>query len=119
MSESSYSGEVQPVFLPRADFHRLLRMLEDADYQVMGPVVEDDAIQYRPIDGPAELPTGVTMQQGPGSFRLENTDSPRWFAWSNGPQATGPLRVRLSITTRLSYSDQRARSIWLSNAETW
>lgn len=91
MSDSVYSGEVQPAFLPRADFHRLLNMLEDAEYQCLGPMVEDGAIVYRQIDEPAELPTGVTMRQQPGVFRLHHSDSPRWFAWSNGPQALKPL----------------------------
>jgi len=37
------------------------------------------------------LATGISIRQTPGNYRVEITDSPRNFAWSNGPQALKPL----------------------------
>jgi ferredoxin len=54
-------------------------------------VVRDGAVVFEPISSADELPAGVRDIQGAGSYRLERSDTPRCFAWANGPQALKPL----------------------------
>jgi hypothetical protein len=41
--------------------------------EVIAPVLVDGVIRMRPIDSADELPTGVTDDQGPGSYRATAT----------------------------------------------
>lgn len=81
----------QPTFLPREQLQALIDGLVAAGYRVIGPVIDQDAIQYRPLLSAEQLPCGVSDVQAPGRYRLNHTDSPRQFAWANGPQALKPL----------------------------
>ncbi len=78
-------------FLPRNEFDRLLDALRADGYRCVGPRSRDGAIVYDEIDSSADLPRRVHDQQAPGRYRLTHSDSPRWFAWANGPQAIKPL----------------------------
>jgi len=78
-------------YLPRDQFDRLLDALRAAGYRCVGPVVQDGAIQYRDLDSTAALPAGWQDTQMPGSYRLQRSDTPRQFAWANGPQALKPF----------------------------
>jgi sulfhydrogenase subunit beta (sulfur reductase) len=77
-------------FLPRHELARLLAALCDEGYRCIGPVVRDAAIAYEALTGIEQLPVGVSAEQQPGRYRLDATDSPRLFAWANGPQALKP-----------------------------
>ncbi|RRQ22863.1 4Fe-4S dicluster domain-containing protein [Thiohalobacter thiocyanaticus] len=77
-------------FLPREAFDTLLRALEAAGYECIGPRVEDGAILYRGLSAGSDLPQGVEEAQAPGHYRLQHTDTPRCFAWAVGPQAIKP-----------------------------
>ena len=78
-------------FLARADLQTLLDRLHDLGYRVIGPVVDDAAILYRDIDRVEQLPLGYTDDQAPGSYRLSQVNTPRCFAWADGPHALKPL----------------------------
>jgi ferredoxin len=80
-----------PTYLPRAQLQALIDGLLAAGYRVLGPVLEQDVIQYRPLDSASQLPRGVHDQQAPGRYRITTSDSARQFAWANGPQALKPL----------------------------
>jgi len=90
-SSVSSSGARRPGFLPRNAFDRLLNAISEAGWQLLGPVVESGVIQFRPISGMAALPTGVVNRQQPGSYRLEQREDQRLFAWNQGPQGLKPL----------------------------
>jgi ferredoxin len=77
-------------FLPRANCQALFDGLQRAGYRCIGPQVRDGAIVYESIDSVAQLPRGITTEQGPGYYRLRQGQSDRCFAWSNGPQALKP-----------------------------
>lgn len=79
------------LFLPRADFPRLLSALSAAGYRCVGPRVRDGAILYDEIAEVADLPVGVSAEQAPGHYRIQQGAAPRWFAWANGPQALKPF----------------------------
>jgi sulfhydrogenase subunit beta (sulfur reductase) len=85
-------GMTQDVgFLPRDGLQDLLEVLQQGGYRCIGPVVRDGAIVFGDISSVDELPKGFNEQQAPGTYRLTETDSPRYFAWANGPQALKPL----------------------------
>ncbi len=77
-------------FLPRPQLDALLAALRNDGYRVIGPLVRDGAIQYADLAGADALPRGWTDDQAPGRYRLSEVDSPRCFAWANGPQALKP-----------------------------
>ena len=78
-------------FLPRKDFGELLSALRADGYRCVTPKVSDGAIVYAELQPQEQLPAGISMHQAPGSYRIEITDSPRNFDWSNGPQAIKPF----------------------------
>lgn len=84
-------SQAAPVFLPRTSLQRLIEVLRATGRRCLGPVARDGALVYDYITSVEELPSGVRDVQGPGSYRLNYTDSPRCFAWANGPQTLKPL----------------------------
>lgn len=64
-----------------ADLPRLLRALEEEGYRLVGPAVEEGALVLREI---RELPRGLIDHHGPGRYRLEQTDSGRYFDYTLG-----------------------------------
>lgn len=77
-------------FLPRTALQTLFQVLQNQQFEIIGPRVKDGAIQFTPIQNPAQLPRGWEQQQAPGSYRLKHTNTPRQFAWANGPQGLKP-----------------------------
>ncbi|MGB5261612.1 MAG: sulfite reductase subunit A, partial [Gammaproteobacteria bacterium] len=78
-------------FLARSDFNRLLDTLQGLGYRCMGPRLRNGAIVYDSLEHTDQLPVGISVEQSPGSYRAQQSDSVRAFAWSNGPQALKPL----------------------------
>lgn len=79
------------LFMPRARLQDLIDALADAGFRCIGPKAKDGAIVIETLTVAAELPVGIRDAQQPGAYRLEQTGSPRAFAWANGPQALKPL----------------------------
>lgn len=80
-----------PRYLARDGLDALIGRLKQSGYRCIGPRIRDGAIVYEDIDNAANLPADVRDRQQPGEYRLEAVDSPRRFAWANGPQALKPL----------------------------
>jgi len=78
-------------FLARSDFDLLLGALRELGYHCVGPQLHAGAIVYDDLEHADQLPVGVSVEQAPGSYRVQQSDSVRSFAWSNGPQALKPL----------------------------
>ncbi len=78
-------------FLTRDHFPSLLTILQEAGYHTVGPQSRDGSIVFDTLLSIDQLPKGVHDQQAPGCYRLEKSDSPRLFAWANGPQAIKPF----------------------------
>ncbi len=102
-------------FLAGHDFARLLSALAGQGYRCIGPTVRDGALVYDTLGGVEDLPTGVQISQGPGSFRVEFNQGTRHFDWANGPQALKPLlftsreilwQVQRSADGELQFSQQ-------------
>jgi sulfhydrogenase subunit beta (sulfur reductase) len=78
-------------FLARSLLHELIAALGAGGRRVIGPQVRDGAVVYEPLESEAQLPHGLHDVQAPGRYRLEQADTPRCFAWADGPQALKPL----------------------------
>lgn len=80
-----------PYFLKRTNLQSLIDALLAAGYRCIAPQVRDGVILYDEIDQVTQLPQGIHDQQSPARYQLSSSDSPRHFAWANGPQALKPL----------------------------
>ncbi|MGZ6544524.1 MAG: sulfite reductase subunit A, partial [Actinomycetota bacterium] len=74
-------------YLERDALGRLLDLLVERGYELIGPTVRDGAIVLDRIDGVDDLPRGIREIQGPGTYRLEQTGDDRLFEWAHGPDS--------------------------------
>jgi sulfhydrogenase subunit beta (sulfur reductase) len=74
-------------FLPRSGLDALIRRLQDLGYEVIGPVVDQNAIVYGPVCSAADLPCGWTDRQEAGTYRLERRDDDALFGYVVGPHS--------------------------------
>ena len=65
---------------------QLVDALIAAGWRVIGPKKRDGAIIYEPLTSGADLPRGLTDDQSPGHYRLNEGDPDRWFDYVVGPQ---------------------------------
>ena len=77
--------------LPKAFLQRLIDALRTNGYRVVGPAVRDGAVMWDTIHHVSDLPIGWRDVQEPGRYRLEHTDSQRYFGVVHGPQSMKPL----------------------------
>lgn len=77
--------------LPKADFQRLLDLLAEKGYRVVGPVVRDGSVVWETVERTADLPIGWRDQQEPGRYRLEQSGDDRIFGVVHGPQSLKPF----------------------------
>jgi len=78
-------------FLPYEKFNELLKILNDKNYECIGPQVKNHAIVFDTLDDIKQLPWGIQETQSPGDYQLHQTGKKQAFAWANGPQAIKPL----------------------------
>jgi ferredoxin len=81
------TDQCETFWLPRADLDRLIRLLSEDGYEVVGPKVDQSAIVYDRIESAADLPEGWTDRQNPGEYRLERRDDKRLFGYVVGPHS--------------------------------
>ena len=70
-----------------AGFERLLEALAGEGYELVAPIVADNAIVYDRITGAAELPIGWTDEQEGGRYRLHRREDEARFGYVVGPQS--------------------------------
>ncbi len=103
MSRSS-SPLAQRVILEGADFPRLLTLLKERGYRVIGPTVRDGAVVLDQLASAEELPVGWTDQQDSGTYRLQRGERPTLFSHGPGPHSWKkflfPPRQRLFAAER-------------------
>ncbi|AJE19939.1 4Fe-4S dicluster domain-containing protein [Azotobacter chroococcum] len=73
--------------LDRDGLQALIEALAARGFQVLGPLVRDEAIVHDEIAGVADLPAGWTDRQGPGQYRLERRDDQALFGFAAAPQS--------------------------------
>lgn len=95
-------NQVEKFWLNRSDMQRLLDILGENGYEIIGPKVDQGAIVYDRINSTAELPQGFSDQQEPGSYRLLENGDEFWFNYAVGPHSwkkflTPPLLPLLKV----------------------
>ena len=87
------------VIINRQDLQQLLDILNQQEYQLIGPIIAEGAIVYDEISQVEDLPIGWTDEQDGGTYRLKPRDDQAVFGYSVGPHAWKkylfPPRVRL------------------------
>ncbi len=76
-----------PRIIEKTALDDLIQALQREGYQVIGPVVEQEAIVYRPVTQLKDLALGWIDVQEAGSYRLERDEAQRFFAFTVGPQS--------------------------------
>ncbi|MGV9611672.1 4Fe-4S dicluster domain-containing protein [Nocardia xishanensis] len=88
------------VVIDRAGLDRLVDVLREQGYRVIGPQVRDGAIVLDELDCGARLPAGWGVETAPGRYRLRRRDDEAVFAHSAGPgswkQFLHPPRRKIS-----------------------
>ena len=69
------------------EIERLIRLLANRGYRIIGPTVRDGAIVYDEIDSLGDLPQGQTDEQEAGRYRLKPRDDGALFGYAVGPQS--------------------------------
>ena len=75
------------VVIDGAGLDRLIRLLIDCGYRVIGPTLRDNAIVLAEIDGAADLPHGWGVETAPGTYRVRARADRASFGHSAGPQS--------------------------------
>ncbi|BBZ45396.1 4Fe-4S dicluster domain-containing protein [Mycobacterium parmense] len=95
--------------LDAAGLHRLVDILLERGYRVVGPTLRDNAIVLDELESAADLPWGWGADVGPGHYRLRRRDDNAAFGHSSGPQSwkqfLHPPRQRLWSGTRDGFND--------------
>ncbi|MEU2254982.1 4Fe-4S dicluster domain-containing protein [Nocardia xishanensis] len=73
------------VVIDRAGLDRLVDVLREQGYRVIGPQVRDGAIVLDELERGAQLPAGWGVETAPGRYRLHRRDDAAVFAHSAGP----------------------------------
>ena len=75
------------VVIAKESLQNLFTALHAANYTVVGPTIQEDAIVYDELSHIKDLPIGWKDKQNPGSYRLEQQDNARYFDYVVGPQS--------------------------------
>jgi ferredoxin len=83
---------------------RLVEVLGQRGYEVLGPVVRDRAIRIGPVASADDLPRGLRAVLGPGTARLQDAGDGAFFGHAVGPDSwkavLHPPRERQWLATR-------------------
>jgi ferredoxin len=101
----SGDGEHYPVAsLDTAGLRRLIEVLIEQGYRVVGPTLRDNAIVLAELESADDLPRGWGVDVAPGHYRVRRRDDDAAFGHSAGPQSwkqfLHPPRERLWAGTR-------------------
>jgi len=104
VSVSGDGEDSRVAFFDVAGLHRLVEVLIERGYRVVGPTLRDNAIVLAELESAAELPRGWGVDVGPGHYRVRRRDDDAAFGHSAGPQSwkqfLHPPRERLWAGTR-------------------
>ncbi len=94
----------EQVVLDASEFPRLLTLLTERGYRVIGPTVRDGAVVLDALASAEELPVGWIDQQDSGVYRLQRGAHPTLFSHGPGPHSWKkflfPPRERLFTAER-------------------
>ncbi len=100
---SGYGEDSGAGLLDAAALHRLVEVLIERGYRVVGPTLRDNAIVLDELESAADLPRGWGVEVAPGQSRVRRRDDDAAFGHSSGPQSwkqfLHPPRRRLWAST--------------------
>ncbi len=103
------SGATPPAMVETEGLQRLIEVLADRGYRVVGPTLRDNAIVLAELDSADDLPRGWGVDTAPGQYRVRARDDAAAFGHSSGPQSwkqfLHPPRQRLWSGGRDGSSD--------------
>ena len=112
VSMSGHGEDSDAALLDMAGLHRLVEVLIERGYRVVGPTLRDNAIVLAELESAADLPRGWGVDVGPGHYRVRSRDDDAAFGHSAGPQSwkqfLHPPRQRLWAGTRDGASDAQS-----------
>lgn len=73
--------------LDRDDFSAILAVLSEMNYDVIAPVLRDNAIVYDAITSETDLPVGWTDRQDAGRYQIERRNDLALFGYAVGPHS--------------------------------
>ena len=98
--------------LDMAGLHRLVEVLIERGYRVVGPTLRDNAIVLAELESAGDLPRGWGVDVAPGHYRVRSRDDDAAFGHSAGPQSwkqfLHPPRQRLWAGSREGTSDAQS-----------
>ncbi|WP_077100086.1 4Fe-4S dicluster domain-containing protein [Mycobacterium terramassiliense] len=101
---SGNGAEHQAASLNAAGLHRLVEVLIERGYRVVGPTLRDNAIVLAELESADDLPRGWGVDVSPGQYRVRRRDDGAAFGHSAGPQSwkqfLHPPRQRIWAGTR-------------------
>ncbi len=77
----------QTVYIEKSELNRLVAILREDGYCVVGPRIDQEAIIYAEVESADELPIGWSDVQAPGSYRLRRNNTDSYFAYNVGPHS--------------------------------
>lgn len=104
MSVSGDGEHHQAAWFDTAGLHRLVEVLIERGYRVVGPTLRDNAIVLAELESAGDLPHGWGVDVAPGQYRVRRRDDDAAFGHSAGPQSwkqfLHPPRQRMWAGTR-------------------
>src|SRR5271168_607919 len=84
---TGYGGDSDAAVLDVAGLHRLVEVLIEQRYRVVGPTLRGNAIVLAELDSADDLPRGWGVDVGPGHYRVRSRNDDAAFGHSAGPQS--------------------------------
>ncbi|MDJ0798237.1 MAG: 4Fe-4S dicluster domain-containing protein [Calothrix sp. MO_167.B12] len=75
------------VIVDRQDFQQLFDVLQQQEYELVGPTIVEGAIAYETISAVEDLPIGWTDEQDGGTYRLKPRSDKALFGYAVGPHS--------------------------------
>ena len=75
------------LFCTPAQFERLLDLIKQAGYKLLGPTLADEVIILDELRSARDLPIGWTDEQDPGRYRLKRRNDTAYFGYNLGPHS--------------------------------
>src|ERR1700758_1691351 len=111
---SGHGEDPNAALLDTAGLRRLVEVLIERGYRVIGPTLRDNAIVLAELESAADLPRGWGVDVGPGHYRVRRRDDDAAFGHSAGPQSwkqfLHPPRQRLWAGTRDGVGSMEGRA---------
>ncbi len=109
---TGYGEDSGVAWLAAAGLHRLVEVLIERGYRVIGPTLRDTAIVLAELESAADLPRGWGVDVNPGHYRVRRRGDGAAFGHSAGPQSwkqfLHPPRQRVWAGTRDGPSDDQS-----------